>query len=269
LSGSGRAVLGISLKMYFDTARTLSWCAEVARVAHGHPAITSGAAELFVLPTFVAVPGALQLLGDTPIGVGAQDLFWHDSGPYTGEVSGQDLAALGCRYAELGHSERRGIFHEEAGEIGLKLAASVRNGLTPVLCVGESHRGAAAAAAAECIDMLRRVFEAGAVTRGERIIVAYEPDWAIGSTEAADGDRVAAVLGPVRDWLEREAPFGQVDIIYGGSAGPGTLTALGSAVDGLFLGRFAHDAQAVRGVLDESLRQTASRRRQEVPARHE
>jgi triosephosphate isomerase len=270
LSGSGHTVLGVSLKLYFDTPHTLDWCAEVARVAADHPAVASGAAELFVLPTFVAVPGALGVLDGTAVGVGAQDLFWHDQGPYTGEVSGRDLAELGCRYVELGHSERRGIFREEAGETGLKLAAAVRNGLVPVLCVGESHRSDPAAAATECVDLLRRIFDASGVARADRIIVAYEPDWAIGSTVAADGERVAAVLGPVRDWLDRAAPFDVVDIIYGGSAGPGTLTSLGAGVDGLFLGRFAHDAEALRGILDESLRQTSLSRDPRGPrGRHE
>ena len=256
-SDSGPVNLGVSLKMYFDTARTVAWCQELARIVSGHPAVRGGAAELFVLPTFLAVPAALEALRGTTIGVGAQDVFWRDAGAFTGEVSGRDLAQLGCRYVEMGHSERRAILHEDARETGLKLAAAVRNGLTPVLCVGESDFGRAAEAVDECIGTLGRVFESSAVDDGERIIVAYEPEWAIGSTEPADGTRVAAVLAGVRGWLDAHAPFRRVDVIYGGSAGPGTLTALGGSVDGLFLGRFAHDIDALAGILDECLARTS------------
>jgi triosephosphate isomerase len=262
-------ILGVSLKMYFDTARTVAWCRELAQAVAGHPALSAGAAELFVLPTFPAVPGALEALAGSGIRVGAQDLFWRDAGAFTGEVSGRDLAELGCRYVELGHAERRRIFHEDAAETGLKLAAAVRNGLTPVLCTGEGERGGAADAAQECIDTLARIFDGSGVDDGERLIVAYEPEWAIGSTEPADGSRVAEVLGRVRAWLDAHAPFRRVDVIYGGSAGPGTLTALSGSVDGLFLGRFAHDVQALAGILDESLRRVEGEPLDGIAAAHD
>src|SRR3954447_3306953 len=132
-----KAIIGVSLKMYFGYQRTLDYCRDVAGVALAHPAVQRGDIELFVLPMLPALPEAARILGVAGAGTGAQDIFWEDEGAYTGEVSGRTIAELGERYAEVGHAERRRIFGEDERVIGLKTAAAYRNGLTPVLCVGE------------------------------------------------------------------------------------------------------------------------------------
>ncbi|MEU6643180.1 triose-phosphate isomerase family protein [Saccharomonospora sp. NPDC046836] len=236
--------LGVSLKMYFGHASTLDWCRAVAEIARHHQAIRTGLAELFVLPSFPSIMGVAEIFAGTPVRFGAQDLFWEDSGAFTGEVSGQQLRELGCTYVEVGHAERRRIFGEDAEIVARKTAAALRNGLVPVLCVGEPERGPATEAAAWC----RREVEAALGYASGPVTVAYEPHWAIGATEPAPDEHIAEVCAA----LKQDLP-GDVRVIYGGSAGPGLVTRLGSAVDGLFLGRFAHDPAAVATIVDEAL----------------
>ena len=239
--------IGVSLKMYFGHAAAQAWFGMVADVARASRAVQSGDIELFVIPSFPSIPGALETFTGTGVLVGAQDLSWADSGAFTGEVSGAELVELGVRVAEVGHAERRRLFHETDEVVAGKTSAALRNGLTPVLCIGEEERSAPALAALEVISQLDSALE-GAPSG--RVIVAYEPVWAIGAAEPADAAHISVVTVALRDHLAHIGREGSV--IYGGSAGPGLLTTLGDAVDGLFLGRFAHDPAALAAVLDEA-----------------
>jgi triosephosphate isomerase len=248
-----KAIIGVSLKMYFGYQRTLDYCREVATIAFAHPAVQNGEIELFVLPTLPVLPEAARILGTAGAATGAQDIFWEDEGAYTGEVGGKIVAELGGRYAEVGHAERRRIFGEDDDVIGLKTAAAYRNGLTPVLCVGEPVRGTAADAVKHCIREIEGVLNrAASLGPARRTIVAYEPQWAIGAPEPASPEYISAVSAGLDAHL-RTLP-GQADsrVIYGGSAGPGLISRLDTAVAGLFLGRFAHDPQALKTILDET-----------------
>ncbi|RBM17986.1 triose-phosphate isomerase [Prauserella sp. PE36] len=233
--------LGISLKLYFSHARTLAWSRDVAALA-GHEAIEGGHAELFVLPSFPSIPAVAEIFAGTPVRVGAQDLCADDSGAFTGEVGGPLLRELGCAYAEVGHAERRRLYGEDDATVARKTAAALRNELVPVLCVGEPGRVPAADAAAACVAEVESALGGSAGP----VVVAYEPHWAIGAEEPAPESHIAEVCGTLKDSLG-------VRVIYGGSAGPGLLTRLGRSVDGLFLGRFAHDPAAVGKILDEAL----------------
>ncbi|NKX53080.1 triose-phosphate isomerase family protein [Arthrobacter mobilis] len=247
-------LLGVSLKMYFGHRQTVSWCQEVARMAAGHPALAGGKVTLFVLPSFPALVPALQAFADSPVQLGAQDLYWQDSGPFTGEVSGPQLREAGCRFVEVGHAERRRLFAESDLDVAAKTAAAVRNGLTPVICVGEQQQMPVQAAAAVCTGQLA-VAMGTAMAQGDGsapIVVAYEPVWAIGAAEPASTEHIRGVCAYLQDWLGTQDTFPHYRVIYGGSAGPGLLARLGQEVDGLFLGRFAHDVQALAGIVDEA-----------------
>ncbi|MGW3628423.1 triose-phosphate isomerase family protein [Streptomyces sp. NPDC000880] len=250
--------VGVSLKMYFDHLQTVDWCRRVADQVSDHPAVTSGAVELVVLPTAPSLAAAAEVFRGTRVRVGGQNLFWSDSGPYTGETGGPHLRQVGCDYVEIGHSERRRMFHEDDGVVALKMAAALRNGLTPLLCVGEETRGAAGAAAGQCVEQLESATaELDDGTR-HRIVVAYEPVWAIGAEQPAPLGHVAEVAHEITAWLDGHPFLKESHVIYGGSAGPGLLSELGHAVDGLFLGRFAHRVDALGGILDEALRRSAT-----------
>ena len=242
-----RPLVAVSLKMYFDRTRSLEYFDAVRDLA-GRPAVAAGDVRLAVLPDFLTLPTACETLSSTSALVGAQDLCPADRGAFTGEVSGADLASLGCSCVEIGHAERRTIFGEDDAMVAAKAAAAARNGLIPLLCVGEAERTTPESAARDCVRQVERAL-AEVAGRAE-VWIAYEPYWAIGAAEPAPADYVRAVCARLRADLA-DAGRGTT-LIYGGSAGPGLLTELGDAVDGLFLGRFAHDPSALAQVVAEA-----------------
>lgn len=248
-----RYLVGLGLKMYMDHRQTLQWIGEVADAVREHPAVTSGEVAMFVLPSFPSLSDASRLLEGTGVGLGAQDLAWADHGPFTGEVSGAQLVQVGCSFVEVGHAERRTHFGETDAVVSGKLAAAFRQGLVPVLCVGEASRMEQAAAAGQCVAELRAALTASlADGLAAPFVVAYEPRWAIGAADPAPADHVAAVTTALRDALEAMPGSAGSRVIYGGSAGPGILPQLGAVIDGLFLGRSAHDVRSVTRILDEA-----------------
>lgn len=242
-------VIGVSLKMYFTHRQTREWCSEVAQIVRESAAVRNGQVEFFVAPTYLAVLPALEAFAGTRVLIGAQDVAANDSGAFTGEVSGRELAEVGVRIAEVGHAERRRLFGETDQVVAAKTAAALRNSLTPVVCVGEADEGDAALAAHETVRQLRSALEGAPAGR---VIVAYEPVWAIGADAPAPPDHVRAVSRELRAVLTATTGRDGSSVVYGGSAEPGLLTRLYPDVHGLFLGRAAHDPDAVRAVLDEA-----------------
>lgn len=245
-------LIGSSLKMYFGRARTLEWTRAVAAICADHPAVLQGVVEPFVIPTFPSIPEVVPVATAARMLVGAQDVHWEDSGAFTGEVSALELAEHGVSLAEIGHAERRAMFGESDATVALKVAAALRHGIAPVLCIGERDEGSPDEAAAACIRQLDASLalarEADAVGR---LVVAYEPVWAIGAPRPAGDDHIRTVASGLRAHLADDPLDAQV--IYGGSAGPGLLPRIADSVDGMFLGRFAHDPAAFGTILDEAL----------------
>lgn len=235
--------VGISTKLYLSYEKSLTWLASVADIARQHPAVQDGSIAVFVAPSTPVLESAVRILAGCGVTVAAQDVSRFDSGAYTGETGAPLLAELGVGMAELGHAERRKLFGETSEVIRAKVDAAQRAGLTPLLCVGEADRVDPATAAAICLEQIRDA------DRGP-LMIAYEPVWAIGAAEPADAAHVRDTVDAIRQGLP-EALAG-TPIIYGGSAGPGLLEQLHPHVDGLFLGRFAHDPDNVRAVLDEA-----------------
>ena len=238
--------------MHFGYRQTLEWCSSVRALVSDHPAVTSGVVDVFVLPSFPFLVPVLAIFDGTPVAVGAQDLHWEDRGAFTGEVSGTTLADLGCRYVEVGHSERRILFGESNAQVALKVEAALRNGLCPIVCIGEEVRTPPASATRICLELL----DAALSRLGSReldgpVIVAYEPQWAIGGEEPASSQHISDVCGHLKSALKAARPGATNRVIYGGSAGPGLLESLAGTVDGLFLGRRVHDPADLGKVLDE------------------
>src|SRR4051794_4757392 len=200
------------------------------------------AAEVVVVPPFTALRSVQTLVaGDKlEIGYGAQDLSAHDSGAYTGEVSGAMLAALACRYVVVGHSERRALHGEDDAVVASKVQAALRHGLVPILCVGEGldvrragthvpHCTAQLDAALEGLTAEQLTASGdggGGAGSGGGVVIAYEPVWAIGTGEVATPEDAQEVCGAVRSRLaERFGPetAAVVRILYGG-AGKGGET---------------------------------------------
>jgi triosephosphate isomerase len=246
--------IGVSLKMYFGHQQTLDWVRTVADIAAVHPAVLGGDVDLFIVPGFPALAESVRLLTGANAEVGAQDLFWEDTGAFTGEVSGSELAEIGCTLVEIGHAERRRLFGETDAIVARKTVAAYRNGLTPLLCIGEAVRQTPANAAAASLGQLDAALaESRYAGVAGPLLVAYEPEWAIGAAEPAEPAYIADVSTRLRSALAADPALAGSRVIYGGSAGPGLLGQLNGAVDGLFLGRFAHDPESLEAILDEAL----------------
>ncbi|MEH3089350.1 MAG: triose-phosphate isomerase [Microbacterium arborescens] len=241
--------VGVSLKAYFGRRAARVWFGEVAEQLRARPAVARGAVEVFAVPTYLQFDDARDFLAAAGAAVGVQDVSAYEGGAYTGEITAAEAAESGATLAEIGHAERRRLFGETDEVIAAKAAAALRHGITPVLCIGEAERTDAETAAAATVAQLRDDL-AGAPAG--RIVVAYEPVWAIGAPEPAPIEHIATVARVLRETLDAEPGRTGSSIIYGGSAGPGLLSQLGDDVDGLFLGRFAHDPVAFGQVVDEA-----------------
>ena len=265
-----RRLVGVSTKMYFSAARTASFVASTLNLlsspeprsqpqtqSRSPPADPNGKSEalsdvdIFIIPDHLTLASVVAQIRAVPttvpasrILVGAQNCADRDAGPLTGEVSPAVLAELGCAVVELGHAERRALFGETDDKVAKKAEAVMRNGMVPLVCIGEAsppsqNGGDVKAAADEVLEQVRAVLKV--VSEGKEVILAYEPVWAIGAAEPADGKYVCEVVRRVRESEEVRGREGSVRIVYGGSAGPGLFKRLKGEVDGLFLGRFAHD----------------------------
>lgn len=230
------SLAGINLKMYMSLARTRAWLEAVAAV--------DTTVELFVLPSFVSLPDARRVLGPAGIGYGAQDVSTAESGAYTGEVSATALGELGCGYTAIGHAERRQRFGEDDATVVDKARALIRVGIVPVVCIGELERNEGVRRPGE---QMERVL-AGVPDECE-LIFAYEPVWAIGAAEPPPAQYVVEMAEHLRGRYALRP--GRTRLVYGGSAGPGLYPRLASSVDGLFLGRFAHDISSLTKILAE------------------
>lgn len=234
--------VGISTKMYLGYEDSKQWLAQIVTEAMASPEVRNGAVRVFVAPAFTLLEYAIGLCKDTPVSVGAQNCSEYDSGPFTGEVSPLHLSEMGVGLVEIGHAERRDLFGESEEVVAAKVAAVQRNGLVPLLCVGEVSRMDPEGAARACLEQIR------SAQLPPDAIIAYEPVWAIGADQPAGGDHVKEVVSLLKEQLP---PAAALTVIYGGSAGPGLLPSLRPAVDGLFLGRFAHDPKNFAAVLAE------------------
>ncbi|WP_370589328.1 triose-phosphate isomerase [Salinibacterium sp. ZJ70] len=242
-------IVGVSFKTYFGHRAARDWLADAADVVSRSSAVAEGAVEFFVAPTYPQLIPAMEAFAGTRAAIAAQDVSAYAPGAFTGEVAASELAEIGVRMAEIGHAERRRLFGDTDEVIAAKTAAALHHGLTPLLCVGEPQRLSPADALAIATQQVEAAIDGAP---DGRIIVAYEPVWAIGAPEPAPAAHTAEVCAGLRDVVCALPGRGGSAVIYGGSAGPGLLTELAGAVDGVFLGRFAHDPAALAAVLDEA-----------------
>ena len=235
-------LVGVNLKMYFDAPSTTSYITAITKIVSPPASLTTG---IFVLPSYPCLASASDLLDMTPqVILGAQNCHADDSGAHTGEVSPLMLKQVGCRIVCLGHAERRAEpFNETDEVVATKAKAVVRNGMLPLVCIGEKGQSGIMSegvglAIRECSPQVMSVLRA--VPGDAPIIFAYEPVWAIGAQEAASADHVLAVVKNLKQLVGTVEGRAEVRILYGGSAKPGTWETLKVGLDGLFLGRFAH-----------------------------
>lgn len=208
------------------------------------------ACDLAVFPPFVALPATASALKGVPVAVGAQDLFWEKTGAYTGEVSGEMVIEAGGTHVIVGHSERRHLIGESDGVVAKKLAAALAAGLAPLLCVGEKLDERESGEAEAVVER-----QIGAALAGlgpsdlARIVVAYEPVWAIGTGKTATPSDAVAMHAVIR--REISAHFGAqtagaLRILYGGSVKPDNAGSLlrEAEIDGALVGGASLDVDS-------------------------
>jgi len=222
----------------------------------------SGAECALCVPFPYLAQGRCALV-DSGIALGAQNLSEFDEGAYTGEVSARMLREFGCRFVIVGHSERRTLLGEDDDAVARKCKAALRGGLVPIVCVGESlaerEAGSAETVLRRQLDALAAVLDGASLAR---LVVAYEPLWAIGTGRTASADQIQAMLGFIRGWLSaRVADAQAVRILYGGSVkadgaralfslpeSDGALVGGASLIAGQFLEICEAAAAATQGV---------------------
>lgn len=186
--------------------------------------------DIVVFPSFISIPAARAATENTAVGIGGQDLHWGKEGAYTGEVSAEMLAAAGCDWVLVGHSERRLYGFETDADVLKKTQSAVEAGLTPVVCVGERLEERKAD---KTEQVLLEQFAGGLAGLTEeqfsKVIIAYEPVWAIGTGHTATPQIAAEAHALIRHEVERR--FGHsaaetVRILYGGSVKPDNIEAL-------------------------------------------
>jgi len=209
--------------------------------------------QIVVAPPFTAVHAAAEALGDSNIGVAAQDLYWEKEGAFTGEVSAGMIKEAGAHYAIVGHSERRQLFGETDVMVNRKVTAAMANGLTPIMCVGETLEERERNETLAILDrQLKGGLEGVTSERLHTIVIAYEPVWAIGTgrvaTAAQAGEAHAHIRTRLRQWFGGDAAD-TCRIIYGGSVKPGNIRELIAEpdVDGALVGGASLE---VRGFAD-------------------
>lgn len=200
-------------------------------------ATRAGAAQLAVCAPFPYLAQAQAALTETPISWGAQDVSVHAQGAYTGEVAPAMLADFGCAWALCGHSERRAMHGESSALVAAKAASALSAGLTPVVCVGETLADRDADQV-ECVigNQLDPVLALGAESLA-RMVVAYEPVWAIGTGRTASPEQAQAVHAFIRAALIQHGA-GQTRILYGGSVKAANAASLFAQpdIDGALVG---------------------------------
>ncbi len=191
-------------------------------------------AEMAVCPPFVYIPTVASLIGDASISLGAQDVSDQEAGAHTGEVAPGMLTDVGCKYAIVGHSERRSIYGESDAFTASKFAAARKAGLVPILCVGElleeREQGITEQVVSRQLDAVIDLEGIGALAEA---VIAYEPVWAIGTGKTATPDQAQDVHAYIRGKLAAldSAVADKVQILYGGSMNAGNAAELLAMAD--------------------------------------
>lgn len=231
-----RPIIGTSWKMNLTSTETAGYCDTLRPLVDD---LTDR--DLFVLPPFTSIWMARERLRGSRVAWGGQDVHAEESGAHTGDISASMLADLDCVYAEVGHSERRADHGETDGIVAAKVLAAQRSGMAAIVCVGERDRMPLPDAIAEIALQVAGLASADA----GRLVIAYEPVWAIGAGSApAEPAWVGEVHEAIHDLLSTRVRGGSdVRVIYGGSVDADSAQRILAqpGVDGLFVGRSALD----------------------------
>jgi triosephosphate isomerase len=245
-----RPLIAGNWKMY----KTPDEAAETAQqLVRGVGSVTD--VDIMIAPTFIALAAVYAAIKNSPIALGAQNLYWQDEGAYTGEISAPMLKSAGCRYCIIGHSERRQYFAETDETVNKKIKAAIKAGLQPILCVGETEKERESGQTLSILDkQIKKGLEGLVLEQLDLLIIAYEPVWAIGTGKTATDDQAQEVHQFIRSLVKNN--FGQalsdsIRILYGGSVKPDNITSLMAMpdIDGALVGGASLSAESFRKIV--------------------
>jgi triosephosphate isomerase len=245
-----KKVIAANWKMYKTPDQTRDFFRDFLPLVSGHDRD-----QIVVCPPFLDLPAALEAAKGSNIAIGAQNVHWKEEGAFTGETSVAQLLAWGVKHVIIGHSERRQYFGETDDTVNLRLKTALEAGLTPICCVGEVLQEREAGLTD---DVLRRqcvrAFHAISAKKAAKLVVAYEPVWAIGTGKTATPELAAeahAVIRREATGVFGEEFAGKLRILYGGSVKPDNASALMSQeeIDGALVGGASLDPKSFAAIV--------------------
>jgi triosephosphate isomerase (TIM) len=245
-----KKVMAANWKMYKTPDQAREFLQSFLPLVSGHTRD-----EIVVCPSFIDLPAALEAAKGSNVAVGAQNIHWKEEGAFTGETSAAQLLALGIHHVIIGHSERRQYFGETDDTVNLRLKLALDKGFTSICCVGEVLEEREAGMTD---DVLRRqcvrAFHALSNKKAAKLVVAYEPVWAIGTGKTATPELAAEAHAVIRS--EATEIFGEefannLRILYGGSVKPDNVSALMSQeeIDGALVGGASLDPKSFAAIV--------------------
>ena len=249
-----RRVIAGNWKMFKTQAETHAFFSAFAPLV-----AASKYCDIIVAPPFTAIPAAVEAAKNTNIAIAGQNLSWSKEGAFTGEVSGPMLVEAGCRYVIIGHSERRQLFRETDDNVAKKSLMALASGMTPIVCLGETQEERDAGLTDQ---VLTRQFTGGpgALTPEEfsRILLAYEPVWAIGTGRTATPEIAAEAHALLRRCAGERFSIhlaSELRILYGGSVKPDNIRGLMAQeeLDGALVGGASLDAKSFASIINLTL----------------
>jgi len=245
-----KKVMAANWKMYKTPDETGNYFREFLPMVAGHDRD-----EIVVCPPYTDVATAIEAARGSNVAIGVQNVHWKADGAYTGEISAPMLLCLGVTHAIVGHSERRQYFGETDDTVNLRLKTALESGLTPICCVGEVLEEREAGATD---DVLRRqcvrAFHTISAKKAAKLVVAYEPVWAIGTGKTATPEIAAEAHAVIRHEVTKifgEEFAGQLRILYGGSVKPDNAKALMAQeeIDGALVGGASLDPKSFAAIV--------------------
>ena len=245
-----KKLIAANWKMYKTPDQTREFFREFLQLVSSHDRD-----EIVICPPDIDLAAALEAAKKSKVTVGSQNVHWKQEGAFTGEISAAMLVAVGVTHAIVGHSERRQYFCETDDTVNLRLKAALEGGLTPICCVGEVLEEREAGL---CDDVLRRqcvrAFHAISAKKAAKLVVAYEPVWAIGTGRNATPEIAAQAHAVIR--REAAEVFGgefaaRLRILYGGSVKPDNAAALMAQeeIDGALVGGASLDPKSFAAIV--------------------
>lgn len=217
-------------------------------------------AEIVIIPPFTALGEVRKVIQESPVQLGAQNVFWEEKGAYTGEISPPMLKDIGCQYVIIGHSERRQYFGETDETVNKKIRAALKFQLIPIVCIGESLEEREEGKTIRKVDhQINQGFSGLTGEDLKKLIIAYEPIWAIGTGKTATAEQAEEVHTYIRGKIGKN--YGKdiascVIILYGGSVKPNNTYSLMAKdnIDGFLVGGASLEADSFIRISKEAIR---------------